>query len=149
MSSSPPPQRPGLPPYMVVYGPKANCTLELCSAEYSVYGYRPSLAVNAAFIALYSLAIAIHIHLGIRWKHWWFTGCMLAGAINAVLGYAGRILMYHNPFNFAAFMIQISKSSRLSKNSNELTTSSLCYHWACVLLRRHLHNPCPIVSTSY
>ncbi|OHX00778.1 parasitic phase-specific protein psp-1 protein [Colletotrichum incanum] len=34
-------------------------------------------------------------------------GCMVFGAMNAVLGYAGRIVMYYNPFNFAAFMVQI------------------------------------------
>ncbi|KZL85949.1 parasitic phase-specific protein psp-1 protein [Colletotrichum incanum] len=42
-------------------------------------------------------------------------GCMVFGAMNAVLGYAGRIVMYYNPFNFAAFMVQISKRTLNSK----------------------------------
>ncbi|KAK1834261.1 sphingoid long-chain base transporter RSB1 [Podospora conica] len=111
MTSPPPPQGEGIhsnmPPNMVVFGPNANCTLDLCPVEYSVYGYRPSLGANIAFIALYSLAIVLHAYLGVMWRQWWFTGCILAGAINAVLGYAGRLLMYHNPFNFVGFMIQV------------------------------------------
>lgn len=128
MSSSPTPPGPYRAPYMVVYGPKANCTLELCPVEYSVYGYRPSLAANVAFIALYSVAIAIHTFLGVRWRQWWFMCCMLAGAVNAVLGYVGRLLMYQNPFNFVAFMIQISKSSFLPRAGEglELIRSPVC-----------------------
>jgi hypothetical protein len=35
---------------------------------------------------------------------------MLAGAANAIIGYVGRVMLYYNPFNFAAFMLQISES---------------------------------------
>ena len=97
-----------LPPGTVVFGPKGNCTLEVCPLELSVYGYRPSLAANITFICLYSLAAGIHTYLGIRWRSWWFMGCMIVGCVNAMLGYAARVAMYYNPFNFAAFMIQIS-----------------------------------------
>ncbi|KAK4100385.1 hypothetical protein N658DRAFT_101857 [Parathielavia hyrcaniae] len=95
------------PPNVVVFGPNANCTLDICPVEISVYGYRPSLAASITFIALYAIAIVIHAYLGIRWKQWWFMSCMLVGAVNAIIGYAGRIMMYYNPFSFAAFMIQI------------------------------------------
>ncbi|KAK3314104.1 parasitic phase-specific protein PSP-1 [Apodospora peruviana] len=98
---------PPLPPYIIVFGPKANCTLDLCPVEYSVYGYRPSLAANVTFIALYSLAVVIHAYLGVRWKQWWFMGCVVVGGLNAIIGYIGRCLLYLNPFNFVAFMIQI------------------------------------------
>jgi hypothetical protein len=97
------------PPYAVVFGPRANCTLDICPVEISVYRYRPSLAANIVFIALYAVAAAIHLYLGIRWKQWWYMGCMLVGAVNAIIGYAGRVMMYYNPFSFAAFMIQIGE----------------------------------------
>lgn len=102
-------QRPGLPPYITVFGPDGNCTLALCPVEYSVYGYRPNLAANAVFLALYVISGGIHLYLGIRWKKWFFMGCMLAGALNAVIGYAGRIMMWYNPFNFVGFMMQIGE----------------------------------------
>ena len=98
------------PPGTVVFGPSANCTLEICPVQISVYGYRPSLAANISFIVLYALAALIHAYLGIRWKQWWFMGCMLVGAVNAIIGYVGRVMMYYNPFNFAAFILQISES---------------------------------------
>ncbi|KAI1871673.1 hypothetical protein JX265_005659 [Neoarthrinium moseri] len=107
MATSPTHLPPGVPPYVKVFGPGANCTLEICPVEMSVYGYRPSLAVNSTFLALYVLSAAVHLYLGIRWKTWFFMGAMLLGATSAVLGYAGRIVMYYNPFKFVAFMIQI------------------------------------------
>jgi hypothetical protein len=49
------------PPNVVVFGPGANCTLAICPVEISVYGYRPSLAANISFIALYAVAAVIHM----------------------------------------------------------------------------------------
>ncbi|KAK3901078.1 RTA1 like protein-domain-containing protein [Staphylotrichum tortipilum] len=95
------------PPYAVVFGPRANCTLNICPLQYSVYGYRPSLAASYTFITLNALAGLVHAYLGFRWKQWWFMGCMLVGTVNAVIGYVGRVMMYWNPFNFSAFMLQI------------------------------------------
>lgn len=92
---------------MVVFGPKANCTLQLCPIEMSIYRYRPSFVANTVFIALYAIAAAIHTYLGFRWKQWWFTTSMLVGCVNAVIGYAGRMMLYYNPWSFSAFMIQI------------------------------------------
>lgn len=108
MSSADP--RPGLPDYIVTFGPDANCTLELCPLEYSLYGYLPSIPANATFIALFGLAACLHIFLGVRWRQWSFMGCMLAGCVAEIVGYAGRVAMHHNPFAFISFMLQISKS---------------------------------------
>ncbi|KAH6623571.1 RTA1 like protein-domain-containing protein [Chaetomium tenue] len=107
MASTLPPGAIQPPPNMVVFGPDANCTLELCPVEMSVYGYQPSLVANIIFIALYTVSIALHLYLGLRWKHWWFMGCMLVGGANAIAGYVGRVLLHYNPFSFAAFMLQI------------------------------------------
>ncbi|KAK4215380.1 sphingoid long-chain base transporter RSB1 [Rhypophila decipiens] len=102
-----PPGVPPLPPNVVVFGPGSNCTVDICPLQFSVYGYRPSLAANISLIALYAVAAVIHIYLGFRWKQWWFMACMLLGAANAIIGYIGRVMMHYNPFNFAAFMLQI------------------------------------------
>ncbi|OTB15100.1 hypothetical protein K445DRAFT_301731 [Daldinia sp. EC12] len=98
---------PGVPAGTKVFGPGSNCTLEVCPVDISVYGYVPSLAANAIFLALYLISACIHVYLGIRWKSWFFMGCMVLGAVNATLGYAGRIAMHYNPFDFVAFMLQI------------------------------------------
>lgn len=99
--------------YVKVFGPSANCTLDICPVELSVYGYRPSLAANFTLLALYVVSALAHTLLGFRWKTYSFMAFMIVGAVNAVLGYAGRIMLYYNPFNFTAFMIQISKFCRV------------------------------------
>ncbi|KAJ0416693.1 RTA1 like protein-domain-containing protein [Aspergillus carlsbadensis] len=95
------------PQHFVTFGPNANCTLELCSIHQSVYGYRPSLPANIAFIALFNVAMVIHIYLGIRWKAWWYMWCMVLGCTHETAGYIGRVLMYRDPWSFAAFIVQI------------------------------------------
>jgi hypothetical protein len=131
---------------VVVFGPDANCTLEICPVEISVYGYRPSLAANFVFIALYALSMTIHLYLGVRWKHWWYMGCMLVGGANAIVGYAGRVMLYYNPFSFVAFMIQIgelilpecftnqahNKSMSLTKPLLVCVTSGPVYYCAAI-----------------
>ncbi|KAF5014007.1 hypothetical protein FDECE_37 [Fusarium decemcellulare] len=97
----------GLPDGLVVFGPDANCTLDLCPIEWSVYQYRPSLPANIIFIILYAIAMGVHIFLGIRWKSWFYMIFMILGCFFEIIGYIGRLLLYNNPFSFPGFMIQI------------------------------------------
>lgn len=101
--------RPGLPPDVIVFGPDGNCTLAICPVEYSIYGYRPSLAANITFIVLYGISFALHLFLGLRWATPRFMFPMLLGAANAILGYSGRVMLWYNPFSFPGFMIQIGR----------------------------------------
>lgn len=94
-------------PNFIFFGPDANCTLDLCPIEWSLYGYQPSLAANGAFIALFAIAAMIHIYLGIKWRSWWFMSCMVAGCMICIVGYIGRIIIHFNPWSFIGFMIQI------------------------------------------
>ncbi|KAK3380883.1 parasitic phase-specific protein PSP-1 [Podospora didyma] len=98
----------GLPQGAIVFGPKANCTLDICPVQASVFGYRPNLAANTTFIVLFALAGIVHTYLGIRWRSWFFMGCMLLGCVSASIGYIGRVIMWYNPFNFGGFMLQIT-----------------------------------------
>ncbi|KAK8090538.1 hypothetical protein PG994_000043 [Apiospora phragmitis] len=92
--------------YMIGFGPKVNCTLDLCPLEMSVTGYLPSLPVNIMFIALYAFAMVIHIMLGFHWRSWYFTLCCVTCTLSAIAGYVGRIFMHYNPFGFYPFLIQ-------------------------------------------
>ncbi|KAK8060539.1 hypothetical protein PG996_010469 [Apiospora saccharicola] len=94
-------------PGIVPFGPKATCTLDICPIEWSVYQYKPSIPANAAFIALFALGGLIHAYLGLRWRTWWFSGCMVVCSINSCIGYAGRIWLHYNPFSFDAFIMQM------------------------------------------
>ncbi|KAF5019524.1 hypothetical protein F66182_8466 [Fusarium sp. NRRL 66182] len=91
----------------VIFGPKANCTLELCPIEMSVYGYRPSLPANVSFAVLFTVGAAVHVHLGLKWKAPWFMWCMILSCTHEVVGYVARILLWKNPWSFGAFITQI------------------------------------------
>ncbi|KAG6006664.1 hypothetical protein E4U21_006809 [Claviceps maximensis] len=96
-----------LPRDVVAFGPDSTCNLSNCPVEISLYGYRPSLAANVTFLALFALVGLAHGYLGYRWRSWGFMVGMLLGCLSEVIGYAGRIMLYNNPFSFAGFMIQI------------------------------------------
>ncbi|KAG5927123.1 hypothetical protein E4U42_002572 [Claviceps africana] len=92
---------------LVAFGPDSNCDLTRCSLEQSLYTYRPSLAANATFLALFVLVGMVHGYLGYRWRSWGFMAGTLLGCLSEVVGYVGRIMLYNNPFSFEGFMIQI------------------------------------------
>lgn len=98
-----------LPNGLISYGPNANCTLDLCPIQYSLYQYRPSLPVNAVFAGLFGLAFILHVAMSISYREWGFMTCMALGCIDEAVGYGGRIMMYQNPFSFTGFLMQISE----------------------------------------
>ncbi|MCJ1455725.1 hypothetical protein MMC28_006081 [Mycoblastus sanguinarius] len=100
----------GLPNGLISYGPNENCTLtgpDACPVSTGVYEYRPSIAANAVLLALFGLAMIIHIALGIKWRTWVFTSCIVWGCIAEIIGYGGRIILWQNPFSFTGFLMQI------------------------------------------
>ena len=91
------------------FGPGANCTLDVCCPEYSVYGYIPVPINNVAFMCAYALAIGVHVTTGVIWKQWWFMWCMVVGCLDEFLGYAGRAWMSRELWSFNTFMIQVGE----------------------------------------
>lgn len=91
-----------------IFGPNSPCSLNNCPVEWSMLGYRPSLAANVVFLVLFAAVGAVHAYLGVRWRSWGFAAGMLLGCVTEILGYVGRIMMWHNPFSYYGFMIQIS-----------------------------------------
>lgn len=97
-------------------GSDANCTISVCPVELSIYGYRASLPLSVALIALYGVCCIVQIGLGWRYKTWGFMTAMLLGCIDEILGYVGRIMMYKNPWNHDAFIMQIGMLGFLSNS---------------------------------
>ncbi|KAF5007884.1 hypothetical protein FDECE_5799 [Fusarium decemcellulare] len=89
------------------FGPGANCTLDLCPIEWTVYQYRPSLPANIVFVFLYAVALSVHIYLGIRWRTWGFMAFMVLGCVYALIGYCARIILWTDPWSFGGFMAQM------------------------------------------
>ncbi|KAI4137299.1 MAG: hypothetical protein LQ341_005209, partial [Variospora aurantia] len=86
-----------------------NCTAvtDLCPIEATTYGYRPNLAANIFFLAIFALCGIIQLFQGLKWKTWTFMIAMTWGCLTEVLGYVGRLIMNNNPWSEVGFQIQI------------------------------------------
>lgn len=95
-------------------GDNVNCTLPACPVELSVYGYRASLPFSATLIALYGLNIIAQSYLGWRYKSYGFMAATITGCLVEILGYAGRIMMWDNPWGQSGFIMQIGSLEQLT-----------------------------------
>ena len=96
-----------LPPGLA-YGPTSNCTLSTCEVKWSVYGYRPSLAASALFIAFFALALCFHVYQGRRYRTWFFIVAVVSAGTSEIIGYGGRVMLSKNPLSFDGFLLNIS-----------------------------------------
>ena len=79
---------------------RAACTLQTCPLKSSYYAYLPSLGTNAAFLTLFSVSLlGFILQAALSWRFVGFTIAMVSGCILEVLGYVGRIMSHHNPFD--------------------------------------------------
>ena len=86
-----------------------SCTLSTCSLDYTIYKYRPSLPANIVFLTVFSLSGLAHLLqlLLYNFRTTTFSVLIFIGCVTEVLGYAGRIWLYIDPFSFDAFVMQI------------------------------------------
>ncbi|CAG9950443.1 unnamed protein product [Clonostachys rosea f. rosea IK726] len=92
--------------YYQSFGKHANCTLEVCPIEATIYKYNPSKPVNTALAVIFGLIMVGHIYLGVRWKTWGYMVSMILGCLFEIAGYACRIVLHKNPFKFIPFVVQ-------------------------------------------
>lgn len=87
-----------------------ECTelTDVCTFEVSVYGYKPSLAANALFCALFGILCIANIGLGVRYKTWSWMAAVGLGCLTETIGYVGRLLMRDNPFSDNGFIVSLS-----------------------------------------
>lgn len=83
------------------------CDLAHCDVTKSIMYYRPSLAANAAFLALFAFSGLVHIYQGTTTRKPYFLWAMILGCISEVIGYVGRLLSWNNPFSLNGFLIGI------------------------------------------
>lgn len=99
----------------VAGGDLSNCTVSVCPIELSVYGYRPSIPASTVLIALYAVCMGIQTYLGFRYRRWGFMSLMLAGCLDEILGYVGRILYWQDPWGQSGFIMQIGELNVYSR----------------------------------
>lgn len=77
-----------------------DCTLETCDISTSMYKYRPSLAANVIFTALFGLSAVVYAAQGFQSKKFiGFTIAMFLGCLSEAIGYVGRVLMWKDPWD--------------------------------------------------
>lgn len=59
---------------------------EFCTVENSIYGYKPSIAWNALFLALFAASSLVHLGQGIKYKTWSFLVAMVVGGVAEAIG---------------------------------------------------------------
>lgn len=89
------------------FGSTETCRLDTCPIQFSIFEYRPSLAANTTFLALFVVGLLVHIVIGIRTKSPGVSVCISIGCALEAIGYIGRLLMWKNPFSYPGFIIQI------------------------------------------
>jgi RTA1 like protein len=89
-----------------------TCTYATCSVEeYGQMSYIPTLAGNAFFLVMFSLALLCQCILGIRYRTWGYLSGMFGGLALEILGYVSRIQLHYNVFSqhkFANYVIGTS-----------------------------------------
>lgn len=96
-----------LPGGLIAFGPSANCTLELCPIEASILQYQPSIPATSVAIAIFGLSLLVNVAQGCYFRTWGFMAGLVCGCILEIIGYAGRLIIHDNPFDFNGFIIQI------------------------------------------
>lgn len=79
----------------------------LCPVSATMYSYRPNLGGNIFFLVFFTLLTAVHLVRGLQYRTWTFIIAMVGGGLCEILGYATRIVMHYNPWQFTAVKIQL------------------------------------------
>ena len=80
-----------------------GCT-PACPESWQAILYRPSVAGNSIYMVIFLLILIAQIFLGVRHKTWTFLGGMVPGLLGEIVGYMGRILLWHNPYIMNYFL---------------------------------------------
>ncbi|OTA84688.1 hypothetical protein M434DRAFT_62361, partial [Hypoxylon sp. CO27-5] len=67
--------------------------------------YKPSLAGNVVFLALFAVLIPFTLALGIKYKSSIFATAVATGLALEVVGYVGRVLLNNNPIDSSDFVL--------------------------------------------
>jgi succinate dehydrogenase/fumarate reductase cytochrome b subunit len=57
-----------------------------CTVQASTYGYRPSIAWNSLFLALFAASAITHVIQGVRYRTWSFLIAMAIGGFAEAVG---------------------------------------------------------------
>ncbi|KAI9744389.1 MAG: hypothetical protein M1818_001918 [Claussenomyces sp. TS43310] len=83
------------------------CTKTTCDLTLAHFDYLPNVGGNALFAAIFGLCAVGQIGLAIRYKTWGYMVATVLGFIGEIIGYAGRIMLWSDPFSKNDFLIYL------------------------------------------
>lgn len=83
------------------------CNLSVCDLSLAQMEYIPSIGGNALYIAIFALCLALQLYFGIRYRTWGYMIATMSGFALEIIGYAGRVMLWQNPFDNNAFLIYL------------------------------------------
>ena len=87
---------------------KADPNLALCEFIPSYYGYRLNAVPNAVFLGFFSASFLAYIATYVLTRRGLgFTIALLLGVLCEIIGYAGRLISWKNPWDENGFLMQI------------------------------------------
>jgi hypothetical protein len=86
----------------------STCTVTTCPIECGQVVYIPTLSGNAAYAGIFGAILVAQLGLGILYRTWGFLIGMTCGLLLEIVGYAGRIMLHNNPFDFNSFLMYVS-----------------------------------------
>lgn len=84
-----------------------DCPLKVDGVQFANMSYRPNLAGNTLFTAIFGIFLVLQIAFGIRYKTRGFAIAMSCGLVLEIVGYIGRILMRNHMFDFNYFIMYV------------------------------------------
>jgi hypothetical protein len=83
------------------------CNPSICDLSLAQVEYIPSIGGNALYIAIFAICLALQIYFGIRYKTWGYMVATISGFALEIIGYAGRVMLWQNPFDNNSFLIYL------------------------------------------
>lgn len=80
-----------------------------CPVSLTLYGYRPNAPVNGVLGVIFGICFLVQLGsvCFFRVRTWSYTTPLALGALIELIGYAGRLLMHHNPWGTLGIAMQL------------------------------------------
>ena len=98
-----------VPAFNGTYIDQNNCRTDICSLTYAQLFYIPSFGGNLTYLIIFSVLLVCQVLLLGRYRIWGFSLGLLGGLILEVVGYAGRLGLNSNDFDFNDFVMLVSQ----------------------------------------
>lgn len=94
-----------------------------CPVESSIYGYYPSLPVNAFFLAWFAVLLIANLGLGIRYKTWTYLIALGLGCLSEVIGMFPcicRLCIYQTSFVKSSHVLILTNGQTDQREAHRL-----------------------------